>query len=299
VTSPQSEVAKKPDSWFFMRHGRRVLDHSRYHLDFRNPEVRSYIDSTFDRLIGRDGFEYIKLDYNINALEGTELQAESYGQGLLGHNRAFLAWMDALLDRYPNLTVETVASGSMRMEYSMLSRAQLQSISDQDDYRLYSSLTTGSSAAVLPEQMGVWSQPLQTATPDVASCNLVNAMLGRIHQSGFLPVLSPESAAQVRNGIAVYKQHIRRHIPSFVPFYPLGMPDVTLPTQPAALGMRGAERVFAAVWRRDGREEVHLPWRFSEAKLLYPTNLGIQVTRAGQEIVVRFPRPQMGCILST
>jgi alpha-galactosidase len=299
VASPQSEIAKRPDSWFFMRHGRRVIDHSRYHLDFRNAEVRSYIDGVFDRLIAKEGFEYIKLDYNINALEGTELEAESYGQGLLGHNRAFLAWMDALLDRYPNLTIETVASGSMRMEYSMLSKAQLQSISDQDDYRLYSSLTTGSSAALLAEQMGVWSQPLKDATPDVASCNLVNAMLGRIHQSGFLPVMSPESVAQVRNGIAVYKQHIRRHISSFIPFYPLGMPDVTMPTEPAALGMRGTDRVFAAVWRRDGPEEVRLPWRYADARLLYPVDLGIQVRRAAEEIVVQFPRPQMGCIFST
>lgn len=298
VASAQSEIAKKPDAWFFMRHGRRVMDHSRYHLDFRNPEVRGYIDGVFERLVSGYGFEYIKLDYNINALEGTELGAESYGQGLLGHNRAFLAWMDALLDRYPNLTIETVASGSMRMEHSMLSRAQLQSISDQDDYRQYSSLTTGSSAALLAEQMGVWSQPMQNATPDVTSCNLVNAMLGRIHQSGFLPVLSPESVAQVRNGIAVYKQQIRRHIPTFVPFYPLGMPDVTVPTEPAVLGMRGSERVFAAVWRRDGPADVPLPWRFGEAKLLYPVDLGIEVRRAESGVMVRFPRPQMGCIVS-
>jgi alpha-galactosidase len=88
--------------------------------------------------------------------------------------------------------------------------------------------------------MGVWSQPQQHDTPDATSCNLVNAMLGRIHQSGFLPVLSPESFAQVRNGISVYKQEIRSHIPTLTPFYPLGMPDVMAPIQPAALLMRGA-----------------------------------------------------------
>jgi len=159
VASPQSNIAKASDAWFFMRHGKRVLDHSRYHMDFRNPDVRAYIDRIFDRLIGDFGIGYIKLDYNINALEGTETRADSFGQGLLEHNRAFLEWMDTLLDRYPELTIETVASGSMRMEYSVLSRAQLQSISDQGDFRLYSSITTGCSAAILPEQMGVWSVP--------------------------------------------------------------------------------------------------------------------------------------------
>jgi alpha-galactosidase len=83
---------------------------------------------------------------------------------------------------------------------------------------------------------------------------MVNAMLGRIHQSGFLPVLSPKSFAQVRNGISVYKQEIRSNIPTLTPFHPLGIPDVMAPTQPAALGMRGSVRSFMAVWRRDGRK---------------------------------------------
>jgi alpha-galactosidase len=123
-------------------------------------------------------------------------------------------------------------------------------------------------------------------------------MFGRIHQSGFLPLLSPESFAQVRNGISVYKQEIRSHIPTLTPYYPLGMADVTEPTQPAALGMRGPVRSFMAVWRRDGPEEVHLSCRFSDARLLYPVDLGIQVRRSANACVVRFPRRQMGAIIT-
>lgn len=291
-------LSHRPDSWFFVRHGRRIADHTRYQLDFRNPEVRAYTDAVFDRLIRDYGIGYIKLDYNINAGEGTELNAESLGQGLLAHNRAFLAWLDALLDRYPELTIETVASGSMRMEHSMLSRCQLQSISDQDDYRRYASLTTGSSAAVLPEQMGVWSQPLANATPAAASCNMVNAMLGRIHQSGYVTRLSPAAFAQIRNGVAVYKQHIRGHIPQATPFYPLGMPDVTRPAEPAALGMRGPDRTFVAVWRRSGPAEVRVPARFAQARLVYPVDLAIRARGEGSGVTVSFPEENMGCILA-
>ena len=297
VAGLQTSLARRPDAWFFMRHGKRVIDHSRYHLDFRNSEVRAYVDVVFHALIEDYGIGYIKLDYNINALEGTESRAESFGQGLLGHNRAFLAWMDALLERYPGLTIETVASGSMRMEYSMLSRAQLQSISDQDDYRLYSSITTGCSAAVLPEQMGVWSQPLEHQTPEIASCNMVNAMLGRIHQSGFLPRLSAEAGRQVKQGIAIYKTDIRRHIPEGIPFYPLGMPDMTRPHSPAALGMRSPSAQFLAVWGRSGPAEVRLRGLASRFRLLYPSDLGVTVEASGDDLVVRFPTPDMGCIL--
>ena len=33
------KAQRVPDEWFFIRHGRRVYDRSRFQLDFRNPEV--------------------------------------------------------------------------------------------------------------------------------------------------------------------------------------------------------------------------------------------------------------------
>ena len=294
-----TSVARRPDSWFFMRHGRRIIDHTRYQLDYRNPDVRAYIDRVFDRLVREYGIGYIKLDYNINAHEGTETGAESFGQGLLGHNRAFLSWLDALLDRYPDLTLETVASGGMRMDHTMLSRAQLQSISDADDYRAYASLVPGCSAALLPEQMGVWSQPQEGRGPDAASCNMVNAMLGRIHQSGFINRLAPAELAQVRKGIAVYKNRIRRYIPRCTPFYPLGMADLTAPERPSALGMRSPEKTLVAVWRRNGPEKITLRGVAEDLQVLYPSDLEIRVTPDAQATTVEFPRPFMACILSS
>jgi alpha-galactosidase len=299
VAGLDTSLARRPDSWFLQRHGKRVIDHSRYHLDFRNPEVRAYVDAVFHRMIREYGIGYIKLDYNINALEGTDWHAESPGAGLLQHNRAFLAWLDALLVRYPRLTLETVASGGMRMEYSMLSRAQLQSISDQDDYRRYASITTGSSAVLLPEQMGVWAQPLEHDTPEAVSCNMVNAVLGRIHQSGSLTRLDPASLVQVKQAIAVYKREIRQYVPHFTPFYPLGMPGLARPDLPAALGMRAPGKEFLAVWRRSGPEVVHIPCRNVGYRLLYPGDLGIRVMHHSRGVEVRFPSAEMGCILST
>ena len=62
---------------FFMRHGKRVYDRSRYQLDYRNPEVRAYADSVIDRLIKEYGVGYIKMDYNIEPGIGTDLHADS------------------------------------------------------------------------------------------------------------------------------------------------------------------------------------------------------------------------------
>ena len=42
---------KVPDDWYFMRHGKKVYDRSRYQLDFRNPEVIAHATEVIDRLV--------------------------------------------------------------------------------------------------------------------------------------------------------------------------------------------------------------------------------------------------------
>lgn len=294
-----SPLKEKPDAWFFMRHGRRVIDHSRFLLDMRNPEVRAYLDAVVDRMVNDYGVGYIKMDYNVDGLEGTELRSDSFGQGMLEHCRALLAWHDGVLNRHPSLTIENCGSGGGRMEYAMLSHLQLQSSSDQEDYRKYPAITVGASAGVLPEQLAVWSYPLATDGPDAASFNMVNAMLCRIHQSGSLTKISDSSLAQVKTGIAIYKSQIRSQIPESTPFYPLGFTDITDTKSPIALGMKSADRTFIAVWRLAGDSVVHLPNVSRNLKVLYPDDLGIYVKPDREGITVSFPRTYMACILAS
>jgi alpha-galactosidase len=192
VIGINSPLKNKPDAWFFMRHGRRVIDHSRFLLDMRNPEVRAYLDSVVDRMVSEYGVGYIKMDYNVDGLEGTELRADSFGQGLLENNRALLSWHDGILNRHRDLVIENCGSGGGRMEYAMLSHLQPQSSSDQEDYRKYPAIVVGATAGVVPEQLATWSYPKTNDGPDAASFNMVNSMLCRIHQSGELTKLSSD-----------------------------------------------------------------------------------------------------------
>lgn len=109
INSPK--LAETDDSWFFMRHGKRVKDRSRYQLDYRNPKVIDHANGVIARLVKQYGVGYIKMDYNINAGIGTETDADSFGDGLLQHNRAYLAWLDSIFVRYPNLVIENCSSG--------------------------------------------------------------------------------------------------------------------------------------------------------------------------------------------
>jgi alpha-galactosidase len=116
-------VAELPKDAFFTDGGQRRQENGRYHLDYRCVEVRERMDRVVDRLVGEFGVRYLKLDYNIDVAPGTGARGESVGAGLLGHNRAYLAWLDGVLDRHPGLVLENCASGGLRMDYALLSRA--------------------------------------------------------------------------------------------------------------------------------------------------------------------------------
>ncbi|MGZ2843838.1 hypothetical protein AAER21_17785, partial [Pseudomonas aeruginosa] len=89
-----------PAEAFLQRHGQRVVEHDRFHLDLRHPAARAHLDGVVDRLVADFGLGFFKMDYNINPGPGTDRDADSVGDGLLGHNRAVLDWLDGVLDRH-------------------------------------------------------------------------------------------------------------------------------------------------------------------------------------------------------
>lgn len=241
---------KVPDDWYFMRHGKKVYDRSRYQLDFRNPEVTAHATEVIDRLVTQYGVGYIKMDYNIEPGIGTDVHADSAGDGLLGHNRAYLAWLDGIFRKYPELIIENCSSGGLRMDYAMLSRYSIQSTSDQEDYVRYATIAANSPSALTPEQSAIWSYPLTEGDSEEVIFNMVNALLLRIHQSGHLVNLSRERMELVAEAISYYKT-IRRDTKEALPYWPLGLSHYTDPW--VSLGLRADGRDHLAVWRRNSQ----------------------------------------------
>ncbi|MGN1181236.1 MAG: glycoside hydrolase family 36 protein [Suilimivivens sp.] len=256
------EKAKKaPDDWFFVRHGKRVYDRSRYQLDFRNPEVIAHVDEVIDRVVKEYGVGYIKMDYNIEPGIGTELDADSVGAGLLAHERAYLKWLEGVFERYPELVIENCSSGGLRIDYALLSRYSIQSTSDQEDYREYATIAANACAGLTPEQAAVWSYPQRQKDAEETIYNMVNAMLLRIHQSGHLAELSKERFDLVKEGIAYYKS-VRENIKRALPDWPLGLADNRSTWLCSVL--KTEEKAYLALWRRDKnvedtRESIKIP----------------------------------------
>lgn len=267
------------DSWFFVRHEKRVYDRSRYQLDFRNEEVRNYATGVIDRLINEYGIGYIKMDYNIEPGIGTEYKADSIGEGLLGHERAYLRWLDFIFEKYPDLIIENCSSGGLRMDYAMLARYSIQSTSDQEDYLMYATIAANAPTGITPEQAAVWSYPLSEGDKEEVVFNMVNAMLLRIHQSGHLARLSKERSRLVKEALDYYKS-IRQDLKEAIPFWPLGLSHFK--DEWVCLGMEAGEKLYIAVWRREGNESSkEIPLKGLEnkkvnVKCTYPSYEGCQ-----------------------
>ena len=291
VMGIQCPLAKEfEDECFFMRHGKRVIDHGRYQLDFRHPKVRAFATAVIDRVVNEYGVGYIKNDYNIEAGVGTEVGSDSIGDGLMGHNRAFLAWLKEMRERHPALVFESCASGGTRMDYAMLSVAQLQSVSDQTNYKNNAHISAAASTAVLPEQAAIWAYPMACDDADGTAMNMVNALLQRIHLSGGIMEWSDEQRALVKEAVALYKT-IRADIPTAIPFYPLGIPKYT--DQWLVSAYRCTDCVRMAVWRMDTDEEavrIPLPKAQGRVRVLYPSAFDCSATYADGGVKVTLPR---------
>ena len=300
------EKAKSvPDDWFFIRHGKRVYDRSRYQLDFRNPAVIDHVNEVIDRVVNQYGVGYIKMDYNIEPGIGTELYADSVGQGMLEHERAYLKWLDGVFEKYPELVIENCSSGGLRTDYAMLARYSIQSTSDQEDYRNYATIAANAGAALTPEQAAIWSYPLKDGDEEETIYNMVNALLLRIHQSGHLAQLSKERHALVKEGIEYYKS-IRQDIKKALPVWPNGF--ATSLDHFLCAGWKVEGKSYLAVWRRYGEtSEYDIPLeKFTEGKpvkevrLAYPKeslkeHVSYEVSE-DQQLHVSFKEPVMARI---
>ncbi len=304
VQSPIAEIL--PREAFFTRNGERVVEQSRYQLDLRHPAARDHLDRTVDFLVGELGFGYIKMDYNINVAPGTDAGGLAAGAGMLEHNRAFLDWIDDVLDRHADLTLESCASGGMRTDYALLSRFQIHSTSDQEDPLCYPPIAAAATLAVTPEQAGVWASVQPEMSDDLIAFTLCSAMLGRVQLSGHLDLMTSAQQELVAEALATYKQ-IRADLADAVPFWPLGLPGWA--DDWLAVGMRAASATYIVVWRRESNGSVAAentislpiapPKTEAHARVLYPQHGALlDWNSAAGDLHVSLPGCPSACLIA-
>ena len=189
----------------------------------------------------------------------------------------------------------------MRADYAMLSRLQLQSTSDQQDFLRYPVIAAAAAATMTPEQAGIWAYPQPAFTAEQNTFTLCGALLGRIHLSGHLDRMTAAQCALVAEAVQVYKA-IRGDLALSVPFWPLGLPGWE--DSWVAQGLRTAERSYLLVWRRGASADPaqatlpvpHLRGGPVQAEVLFGTGHA-EWSPASGELTVRVAAAPAACLL--
>ncbi|WWR16402.1 glycoside hydrolase family 36 protein [Lachnospiraceae bacterium JLR.KK008] len=289
-----------PSDWIFTMHGKPVVDSGRYHLDYRNPQVRKHASAIVKRVVETYRLSYLKIDYNLCLCWGTDYDSDSPGDGLLAHNRAYLSWLEQEMKKYPHVIWENCGSGGLRMDYALLSRMDIQSVSDQEDYRIMAMIAANCASAVLPEQAGIWAYPRREGDMDETVMNMVSAMPFRICLGGHLAELSEERFALVREAIDCYKE-IRSEIPKMTPCWPLGLHAFDCGW--LCFGLKGETGSYLTVIRRNTEKEtivIPMETPLSHVRILYPSASEAKIQLVPGEndrFRITLPRQNMGCFL--
>lgn len=283
------------DDCFFVRHGKRVVNKGRYQFDFRNERVRRFASETVARVVEEYGAEYIKLDYNIDPGVGTELNADSFGDGLLEHNRAYLDWIREIKKKYPELMLETCSSGGMRMDYATIAEQHIQSVTDQSDFKKTAYIAAAAPTAVLPEQSGIWVYPVAQDSLDNVSVNLVNGLLQRLYLSGQMLDMDECRLKLIKEGLDLHKK-IRNEISDSTPFYPIGLPNRS--SNVICMGFDYSTCKRIALWCFDAADtEVTVPVEYSNAKILYPSDTKITISNKNNGLNVKIPSGSTSAVI--
>lgn len=295
------------DDCFLQRHGKRLCTMGRMFLDYRNPKVVAYMSETIRRMVEDYGADYIKMDYNEDAGIGTDYQALTAGEGLESATRAYLAWIDGLRARFPNVLFETCSSGGMRMDYETLSHFSIVSTSDQIHYQKYPYIAGNILAAVTPEQAAVWSYPVDSGFDDPSFgfeataewvdknipdeqvvMNMINSFLGRMHLASHLELLSKEKQSLVKEGVAYYNA-IREAKKSGLPYFPCGF--TRFGETFVASGFTANETLYLAVWNLGGERTQTIALDGIapvSAKIAYPQNRPLSYALTGKQLTIQF-----------
>ena len=287
---------------YFSRSGKVLGISRRYQLDFRCKEVIDRLNSIIGKMVEEYGIGYLKIDYNIEAGVGTDNNAESCGNGLLEHNRAYLQWLKKIREKYPSLVIENCASGGNRMDYLTLENCDVQSTSDQTDYKVYPYIAANMFSALLPEQAAVWAYPASHASDEQPNSeyvimNMVNGLAGQMHLASKLYLLNESNAKLVQEAVLLSKKIVEFRKDAS-PWFHKDMPT-DMEAGQVVYGMKRGRNLLVFVYRMQGKEDIHIEIgkKIHAAQIIYPGCSDIPLNIDGTSINVSFPNEFMARII--
>lgn len=306
-----SFIAKAFEDSLLTRHG-KIIGGERGFTNLSNPDVQKYIEGVFDKLYAM-GVRFIKNDYNQTTGIGVDSEKFCMPEAQIKNTEEFLSLIDRVQTKYPDLYIESCASGAMRCDNETLSHFRVQSTTDQEFYENYPSILQGMVALMPPEKAGVWVYPYPVPIQkrdffvdnlEFASkftdgkqtvFNMVTGMFGCMYMSGKISNADEYNTSLMREGVELYKS-VRDNIMRAYPIYPAGLHKMAYDGY-LALGLidESERKIMLGVWKKNTEyQEVDVdmsPYADSiKVQRVYPKDFeGLSYSTDGTSIKISFP----------
>ncbi len=203
VVGEDSRLRTKTE-WFLHRDGIPIKSGSRFFLDFRNEEVRDYLESKIGNLIRDCGIGYVKFDYNETIGAGCDGN-DSYGEGLNVHLAEVQSFYRKLKIDFPELVVENCSSGGLRLEPSFINQTDLSSFSDAHETQSVPIIAANLQLQLHPSKSLIWAVIHPSDNPDRLYYSLASTFLGLQCLSGEIAELSKYQLAVIKGSVDLHK----------------------------------------------------------------------------------------------
>lgn len=312
--SRENEASRFPDECFLQNEGHRIYRSGRLYFNFANEQVRAHLTSRIADLYDL-GIRYIKNDYNGHPGAGVDWAGASPLAGLEQHVRAVNSFYKELGERFPDLYIESCASGAMRSDGQTNCNFCQQSISDCEEYYKLPSIVAGTMLSLVPEQIGVWSYPYpkdfwsmdsdayltdayrkEMADGEQTAFNMITCVLCSPYLSGKIDRADEKNLGLVQKGVEIHRA-LRPFIAEATPIFPLPHRHI-FDKAYSAFGLRKDDLAYVAVFRTGAEEnKVLLPLACVEsAEEIYPC-LGAKAEKVPDGIRVSFTKPVQAILM--
>ena len=212
MVSPDSDLNRAHPDWCLHIEGRKpTLGRNQLVLDLTRKDVKDYIKSVFDRILGEWGVSYIKWDMNRSMSEVGSAVGGAVAQGKVYHNYVLGLYeiMEYLVNKYPDVLFEGCSGGGARFDGGILHYfPQIWTSDDSDALErvyiqygtsiCYPYSTMGAHVSAVPNHQVFRTTPMKMRG-DVSIC-------GQLGYELDLNKLSQEDMDCVKEQVKAYKQ---------------------------------------------------------------------------------------------
>ena len=207
------EVAGRDSDCFYdeskllKRDGHIITGKNRRFLDLRLPKVQEYLKERMLGFLQKNGFEYIKIDYNDSLGIGCD-SADGAAPGEGGRRIAeeSLVWLAKLKEAVEGLVIENCSSGGSRIEPLRMSKVSMCSFSDAHECNEIPLVAANVSRVIPARQMQIWAVLREGESASRTIYSLCAAMMGRICLSGDVLHLEEERVRLIKEGLDFYQE---------------------------------------------------------------------------------------------